>query len=207
MDRLARRPLFLDPARTLGLQVFVFAGLLSACSGRGEAEDLALRACELVPAVSIDGVGQALARGVILEEEQALWRQAPEGAALRAIGAPGLGVLRANSTCEVLGSVSTSQSVRVDLVRTEPDLALMGDFQRGEVRDLPTRARRLALSVVATPGGARVRVELARAREELEQARGLAAAGQTAEALATFDALESWFGDPTLSWERDLIGP
>ncbi len=204
-DPQPRRPPFLSQRSPKLLQLFVVVGSLASCSGQRSAERLAERACEIFPAVAIDGVGQALAREVILDEEQALWRSAPPGAALSELGPEGLGVIRANSGCRATSSEANSEGRRVHLVRTEPDLSLMPLFTKAEVRDLPTLERELILQVVNTPMGPRVRVDLARALSELDEVRTLARSGRTRQAIEALDALEVWFGDPTLRWERELL--
>ncbi len=158
-------------------------------------EELALTACEGVPGLSMDGAGQALLTDVVTQDVLDHWRATEPRAGLGHLGPISYGVVRANVTCEV---VSTSGST-VQVRRTEP--ALVWPFDKEEVEDLPTREVVFELEVGDTPAGRRVLVDVEKAVAEAEAA----AAAPPDEGLAKLDALEAWFPDPMIRFERRLI--
>jgi hypothetical protein len=165
-------------------------------------EQAARAACELLPGVVVDGVGQALGRRVVVSDELALWDQGGVSPGLETIGAAGLGVIRANSTCQVTERETTAHGLRVTLQRQEPDLDKQATWEREEVQDLPAIARTVVLDVVDTPDGRRIRLGVDRARTELAAAAALAEKGQLPQAVEALDALVAWFPDPLLRWQR-----
>ncbi len=184
--------------------LFVLFVLGVACGAGDPVDLLATEACELLPGVVADGVGQALGRGVLSQSELDLWDQGGRSQGLDAIGAAGLGVIRANSTCTVTARSTSADGIQVTLVRQEPDLDLQEEWSRETVQDLERVSRTLQVRVVDTPDGRRVEVDLARARSALDEARGLAESGQRDSAIAALDALTAWFPDPLLRWQREV---
>ncbi len=176
----------------------------AGCQRTDRAEEAAIAACEIVPGLVADGVGQALGRGVLAPAELAIWDSSGlSSPGLVAIGPAGLGVIRANSTCSVTGvEVQDGSALVISLTREEPDLDRQEVFDRETVQDLPKRTRTLALRWADTEVGPRVHLELARAHQALERARVAAAAGDRGTADDTLRDLEAWFPDPLLRWER-----
>lgn len=189
----------------VGFELFSFLVILTGCGAQAEEDHLAVSACEIPPAVVNDGVGQALARGVVVPDELALWDAGGTSAGLAAIGPEGLGVLRANSACTITGREATEDGLRITLDRSEPDLDQQAAFTLQEVQDLSTITRPVSLTVVETTAGPRVRLGLAQAQAALAEARDLAERGRHDDAQAAVDALAAWFPDPLLRWERDAL--
>ena len=189
---------------SLRFEFLVLLALGSGCAAGDPVERLATEACEILPGVVADGVGQALGRGVIVETELALWDQGGPSAGLDVIGAAGLGVIRANSTCTVTGRQTSPEGVLLTLERQEPDLDRQEEWSRETVQDLERVARTLQVRVVDTPAGKRVQLDLARARAALAEAQVLAERGDREAALAGLDALTAWFPDPLLRWQRKI---
>lgn len=158
-------------------------------------EELAVVACEGVPGLSMDAAGRALLTDVVPADVLETWRTSEPRAGLAELGPIQYGVVRANVSCRV----ASSEGGTVELVRTEP--ALVWPFDKEEVEDLPTREVSLALEVADTAEGRRVLIELDRAVAEADAA----AAAPPDEALAKLDALEAWFPDPMIRWERRLV--
>ncbi|GEM_PF-2770666 len=187
----------------MSFELFALVGLLGGCAGADSADLAAIAACELLPGVVADGVGQALGRGVIDPEELALWDLGAPSPGLADIGPAGLGVIRANSTCRLDGRTPHPKGLRLALTRHEPDLDQLATWQLAAVQDLPTVPRTLQLTWVDTAEGPRIRLGLAQAIAERDAARALFEAGRPEDAIAALDALTAWFPDPLLRWQRD----
>ena len=161
----------------------------------------ALTVCEAMPALSLDAAGRALVDGLSAPQELLIWDQAEQSNGMRAMGTPAFGVIRANSSCRVLKTEKTAAGLRVDLVRTEPDLLSLRVFDRTELIDQETVERNLSLWVRE----GRVWVELEKATKAAAEARDLIRKGNHKGAEAAFAALYAWFPDPTLFAERGLL--
>lgn len=161
----------------------------------------ALVVCEALPALSLDAAGRALIEDVIAPEESLIWAQAVPSAGMRQMGSPAFGVIRANSSCKIVGSEQTTKGLRVDFIRTEPQVLGMRVFDRYDLIDQDTVERKFSLWVRK----GRVWVDLQQALKEAAAARGLVRVGNKSGAEAAFAALYAWFPDPTLFAERGLL--
>jgi hypothetical protein len=157
--------------------------------------------CEAVPALSLDAAGRALIEDYIAPEERQNWAQATPSPGMRQMGSPAFGVIRANASCKRIGSEQTANGLRVDFIRTEPEVLGMRVFDRTDLIDQETVERRFSLWVRE----GRVWVDLQRALKEATAARDLAQSGNASGAEAAFAALYAWFPDPTLFAERGLL--
>jgi hypothetical protein len=163
--------------------------------------DAALAVCEAVPALSLDAAGRALIEDFIAPKEREIWDQSEASVGMRQIGSPAFGVIRANASCQIVGSEKTPQGLRVDFIRKEPEVLGLRVFDRHELIDQDKVERKLSLWVRE----GRVWVDLQRALKEAAAARKLARSGDEKGAEAAFAALYAWFPDPTLFAERGLL--
>jgi hypothetical protein len=169
------------------------------CSNGDEARALAV--CEALPALSLDAAGRALVEGLVASEEFDLWNQGEPSDGMRAMGTPAFGVIRANAHCRVVAKEKTPKGLRVDLIRSEPNVLGMRVFDRHQLINQETVERKVQLWL----RDGVVWVELKRALKEAARARQLARSGDTKGAEAAFVALYAWFPDPTLFAERGLL--
>ena len=172
---------------------------LFSCSSNHQ--EAALAVCEAVPALSLDAAGRALVEGISAQKEIDIWAQAEQSNGMRAMGTPAFGVIRANASCRIVGTEKTPGGLRVDLIRTEPNVLGLRIFDRTELIDQDTVERKLSLWVRE----GRVWTELEKAIKAAAEARDLVRNGNTQGAEAAFAALYSWFPDPTLFAERGLL--
>ncbi len=174
--------------------------LLSACSGSNA--QIALEVCEAVPALSLEAAGRALVMDHMDPEEFRIWNEGEPSPGLLAIGTPGFGAIRANSSCEIQSKEDAGEEGELyRLVRREPDIQGMRVFDRREVIEQILVDREVSIWV--KDGKASVRLQ--KALQEAAAARQLKRDGQDDQAETAFAALYSWFPDPTLFAERGLL--
>jgi hypothetical protein len=176
--------------------------LLLGCSLQLAPELKAVRACDAMPGLSLDSAGLAMTKGIIVDDERALWADnIAQGPGFERIGYSGYGVIRANLSCELV-SLEGGKAV---LERQEPDIDQLPIWEPTSVWDLPTRSVTLNYTVEDTPEGPRVRTGLAQAMQAAEQARALHKAGDAQGAISAWQSLAKTYPDPMIRFEIEEI--
>ncbi len=176
--------------------------LLLGCSLQLAPELKAVRACDAMPGLSLDSAGLAMTKGIIVDDERALWADnIAQGPGFERIGYSGYGVIRANLSCKLV-SLEGGKAV---LERQEPDIDQLPIWEPTSVWDLPTRSVSLTYTLEETPEGLRVRTGLAQAMEAAEQARALHQAGDAQGAISAWESLAKTYPDPMIRFEIEEV--
>jgi len=161
--------------------------LLLACTDHAAP---ALAACQAVPGLATDALGQSLLQPLVLAEEAELLAAAVPTRGLEIVGAPGLAEIRAQTTCSLVEVNSAgSGQWEVKISRTQPVVSAAGELGALETSELVWH--------VLSRDGARVNTGLAVAshmRHSLDEA------GDDLQRVASsWHALQRSYQDPLLS--------
>ena len=166
------------------------------------ASDKATLVCEALPALSLEAAGRALVMDHMNPDEMAIWDDGELSPGMRLIGTPAFGAIRANSACSIHSKESTNdKGLHYRLIRSEPVITEMRVFDRHEIIDQEKVDREVQVWIRDN----KAHVELQRALQEAAHARQLAREGNKSASDEAFEALYSWFPDPTLFAERGLL--
>ena len=161
-----------------------------------------MQTCIATPGLKMDAASQALAAEAVVADELAVWKadgsygNAGYGPVYEDLDLEGVGVIRANSLCQVDEATDTQATI----TRFEPDLEAIDTWRIKEVWELELVPRTHTFDIEWTDEGYRARLGLKSKRALALSTEMLVAQGRHEKAVEEYREQHAEFPDPRILW-------